>query len=96
MNIKFEWDDAKAAANYKKHKVTFLEASTIFGSMPFEVFHDPDHSIEEDRFIAIGCSSQGRTLLVVHMENSSGKVVRIISARKATKKEINAVFKEFL
>jgi len=96
MNIKFEWDDAKAAANYKKHKVTFLEASTIFCSMPFEVFYDPDHSIEEDRFIAIGCSSQGRTLLVVHMENSSGKVVRIISARKATKKEMNAAFKEVL
>jgi uncharacterized DUF497 family protein len=64
--------------------------------MPFEVFHDPDHSIEEDRFIAIGCSSHGRTLLVVHLENLSGTVVRIISARKATKKEINAAFKEFL
>jgi len=68
----------------------------FFAPCPFEVFYDPDHSIEEDRFIAIGCSSQGRTLLVVHMENSSGKVVRIISARKATKKEMNAAFKEVL
>ena len=92
MNIKFEWDSDKSVANFKKHKVTFEEASTIFGSFPFEIFHDPDKSIGEDRFIAMGCSNRGRTLLVVHCENSNGTVVRIISARKATKKETKDVF----
>lgn len=92
MNIKFEWDTEKSAANYKKHKVTFEEASTIFGSFPFEIFHDPDNSMGEDRFIAMGYSNQGRMLLVVHCENPHGTVVRIISARKATKKETRDVF----
>jgi uncharacterized DUF497 family protein len=92
MNVKFEWDAAKSIENYKKHKVTFEEASTIFGSFPFEIFHDPDNSAGEDRFIAMGCSSRGRTLLVVHCENSNGTLIRIISARKATKKETNDVF----
>ena len=92
MNIKFEWDPAKSVANYQKHKVTFEEAAKIFGSFPFEIFHDPDNSLGEDRFVAMGCSSGGRTLLVVHCANSSGTVVRIISARKATKKETKDVF----
>jgi uncharacterized DUF497 family protein len=92
MNIKFEWDSAKSVANYKKHKVTFEDATTIFGSFPFEIFHDPDNSLGEDRFIAMGCSRRGRTLLVVHCENSTGTMVRIISARKATKKETKDVF----
>jgi uncharacterized DUF497 family protein len=92
MTIKFELDPGKASANFKKHKVTFEEAASIFGSFPFEIFHDPDHSSAEDRFIAIGSSFHGRILLVVHCENISGTIIRIISGRKATKKEIKDVF----
>ena len=92
MSINFEWDPAKSIANYQKHKVTFEEAATIFGSFPFEIFHDPDNSLAEERFIAMGWSNRGRTLLVVHCENSNGTIIRIISARKATKKETKDVF----
>jgi len=72
--------------------VTFEEAWTIFDSFPFYIFYDPDHSITEERFIAIGSSNRGRTLLVVHCENNSGTIIRIISARKATKKERDDAF----
>jgi uncharacterized DUF497 family protein len=92
MAINFEWDAEKASSNYKKHKVTFEEASTIFHSFPFYIFYDPDHSITEERFIAIGSSNRGRALLVVHCENKSGTIIRIISARKATKKERDDAF----
>jgi len=94
MNVKFEWDSVKAQANQKKHKVTFEEAATVFRSFPLQIFHDPDNSQDEDRFIAVGSSYRGRTLLVVHCENSTGTVIRIISARRATKKETNDIFGE--
>ena len=89
---KFEWDDSKNRLNRKKHGVDFEEASTIFTSFPLEIFYDPDHSIEEARYIAAGISSRHRILLVVHCENLSGSTIRIISARKATKKEARDIF----
>jgi uncharacterized DUF497 family protein len=81
----FEWDDRKAAANLLKHKVSFLEATTIFDD-PFVVV-EPDltHSVEERREIAIGFSVKERVLLVVYAE--PGECIRLISARRATPEE---------
>ena len=88
----FEWDSAKAAANIRKHGVSFEEASTVFSNFPLEIFNDPEHSKKEDRYIAVGFSDRARVLLVVHCENTSGTIIRIISARKATRKEQRTVF----
>ena len=85
--VKFEWDEEKERLNKHKHRITFGEAATIFLNTPLQVFFDPDHSDSEDRFIAIGISLHSRTLVVIHCESQSGTVVRIISARKATKRE---------
>lgn len=87
MIIKFIWDENKNKLNIKKHGISFEEAKTIFFNFPLEVFYDPEHSEDEDRYIAFGHSNQDRFLLVVHMENKNGTQIRIISARKATKKE---------
>lgn len=92
MKIKFEWDEDKNTINQKKHAVSFEEAATIFANFPFEVFFDPENSADEDRYIAVGFSNRKRVLLVVHCENSKGTLVRIISARKATKKEQRSIF----
>ncbi len=94
MNVKFEWNENKNTENKKKHGVSFEEASTVFLNFPLEIFFDPDHSTDENRYIALGFSSSHRLLLVVHCENGKGTVVRIISARKATKKEQKSVFGE--
>lgn len=90
MRLVFTWDEAKNAENKRKHHVSFEEAATIFTNFPLEVFYDPDHSGHEDRYLAIGFSNRGRVLLVVHCENSSGTKIRIISARKATRREQRA------
>lgn len=92
MKVKFTWDEAKNQENIKKHGVSFREASTIFFNFPLEVFYDPDHSKSEDRYIAIGISDQERALLVVHCEDRKGMEVRIISARKATRRERKTAF----
>jgi uncharacterized DUF497 family protein len=85
MGFTFEWDDEKAKANRKKHGVSFEEASTILGD-PFSLtIHDPLHSEEEDRFVTIGESHQRRLLVVVYTER--GAKLRLISARKATRRE---------
>ena len=81
----FEWDDKKAAQNIKKHGISFEEATTVFGD-PFSItIYDPLHSKEEDRFVILGMSNKNRILVVVHTERNDR--IRIISARKATKKE---------
>ncbi len=90
--IKFEWDQSKNNESKKKHGVSFEEASTIFVGFPLEVFFDPEHSGEEERYIAVGFSNKNRSLLVVHCENSKGSIIRIISARKATKNEQKSAF----
>ena len=87
MKLRFVWDAAKDRQNQRKHGVSFAEASSIFHNLPIEVFHDPDHSNDEERYIAAGFSDRSRVLLVVHCENSTGTEIRIISARRATKKE---------
>lgn len=78
----FEWDDAKASANLRKHGVTFDEAATVFADLGNLVFHDPRHV---GRFWALGFSGAARMLVVVHVE--AGEYVRIISARKAENHE---------
>jgi uncharacterized protein len=86
MALKFEWDDAKAEINLTKHKVSFDEASTVFADPLAKLFYDPDHSSEEDREIVVGHSLLGRLLLVSFTERR-GELIRIISARIATRKE---------
>ena len=82
MGLTFEWDDAKAERNRKKHGVTFEEAATIFEDPLSLTIEDPLHSHGEERFIILGASAQGRLLVVVHTER--GERMRIISAREAT------------
>jgi uncharacterized protein len=82
----FEWDPAKAAANLRKHGVSFKEAATIFDSRVL-IKPDSEHSASEDRSKALGLSGRGRLLLVVMTHRESGDVIRIISARKATGQE---------
>ena len=83
--MKFEWDPAKAAANLRKHKVSFMEAQSVFYDDFAIQFFDDGHSDDEDRFIMLGMSSIARLLVVVHCERSRGQIVRIISARRATR-----------
>jgi hypothetical protein len=81
----FEWDTHKARKNEETHGVSFDEASTAFRDTLSLAIHDPLHSDEEDRFILIGNSARNRLLVIVHTER--GENIRIVSARKATKKE---------
>ncbi len=85
--IKFTWDEEQNIANQKKHKVSFEEARTVFYDDHARLIHDPDHSNLEDRFILLGMSYNLRLLVVVHAYRESAAVIRIISARKATKLE---------
>lgn len=83
--MQFEWDPEKTKRNYRKHKVSFEEAVTVFYDPLSATFDDPDHSVGEHRLITIGFSSRGRLLVVSHAER--GKASRIISARHATAHE---------
>lgn len=85
--MKFEWDPAKAAANARKHKVTFEVAKTVFYDEFAVQFFDEEHLSAEDRFLLLGLSSDARLLLVCHCERNDGEIIRIISARKATERE---------
>jgi len=85
--IKFEWDESKATINLKKHQISFDEAKTVFFDEFGVQFFDEDHSSNEDRFLMLGMSSSARLLIVCHCERSHGAIIRIISARKATKRE---------
>lgn len=85
--ISFEWDQAKASANLKKHGVSFEEAQTVFYDDFAIQFFDDEHSGDEERFLLLGMSTGAQLLLVCHCERESGHVIRIISARKATKRE---------
>ena len=86
--VDFEWDEHKNQVNRKKHGVWFEEAQQVFDDSNAIMFFDHDHSKNEDRFILLGLSASVRVLVVVYCERHKGKLVRIISARKATKKEI--------
>ena len=83
MSIQFEWDPKKAHANLRKHKVSFEDARSVFSDERALLIDDPDHSDEEDRFVLLGLSHSLRVLVVVHCYRAEGRVIRIISARKA-------------
>lgn len=83
--MRFEWDPRKAARNLRKHGVSFEEASSVFIDVFSATGNDPDHSFGEQRFVTFGMSSSGRLLVVAHAEQ--GDVIRIISARRATRGE---------
>jgi uncharacterized DUF497 family protein len=83
--VKFEWDSKKAAANLRRHGVSFEEATTIFGDRLARTYEDPDHLTEEPRELTFGHSSAGRALVVSHCER--GERTRIISARRMTRRE---------
>ena len=85
--LKFEWDENKNRINKSKHKVSFEEAKTVFYDEEALVINDPDHSENEERFIILGESSRANFLVVCHCYRISETVIRIISARKATKTE---------
>ena len=86
--IRFEWDENKNKRNRAKHGLWFEEAQSVFDDPSLRVFRDPEHSDEEDRFLAIGISSTARLLVVIHCYREDDSVIRLISARKATKKEV--------
>jgi uncharacterized protein len=85
--ISFEWDPAKDKVNVKKHGISFEEAQSVFYDEFAVQFFDEEHSSEEERFLMLGMSINAQLLIVCHCERSGGSVIRIISARKATRKE---------
>jgi hypothetical protein len=87
--MRFEWDENKNRTNFRKHGIWFEEAQTIWTDVASREFFDPDSSDFEDRYIRIGHSLTPKLLLVVFCERAEGEMIRIISARKATKKEAN-------
>jgi len=83
--MRFEWNALKAALNLRKHGVSFDEASSVFFDPLSATGDDPDHSLEERRFVTFGMSSSGRLLVVTHMEQDDA--IRIITARLAARTE---------
>jgi uncharacterized protein len=89
MNLNFSWDNNKNSINKKKHKISFEEAETAFYDERARIIPDPDHSQNEERFILLGMSFNINLLVVVHTFLEKTGIIRLISARKATKKENN-------
>ena len=85
--LRFSWDNRKNKINQKKHGISFEEAQTVFFDENAIEFFDPDHSESEDRFLMLGLSYRLRILVVCYCLRESDSEIRIISARKATKKE---------
>ena len=85
--MRFTWDESKARQNKQKHGVGFEEAQSVFEDREALRIYDPDHSEDEDRFLPLGMSSFLRLLVVCHCYRENDELIRIISARKATKKE---------
>lgn len=85
--MRFEWDPRKATRNLRKHGVPFDEATTVFGDTLSVTISDPDHSIDEGRFVMIGWSARSRMIVVVHVDDDVEDTVRIISARRAASQE---------
>jgi uncharacterized DUF497 family protein len=85
--MEFTWDQNKAERNLIKHSISFDEAKTVFEDLLYVDFYDPDHSEDEDRYLIVGESSQGRLLIVAYTER--GNKIRLISARETTKAERN-------
>lgn len=86
-SLRIEWDPRKAAANLRKHGVSFEEAKSAFHDENAKLIDDPDHSSDEERFILLGLSFSLRLIVVCHCYRGNDEVIRIISARKATARE---------
>jgi len=86
--LRFDWDERKNKGNRTKHGIWFEEAQSVFDDPHGRLFYDPEHSSDEDRYILLGMSSAERTLVVIHCYKRSDSIVRIISARKATRREM--------
>jgi uncharacterized DUF497 family protein len=86
-DLRFEWDPKKAAENHRKHGIAFEEAHSVFVDEHALLLDDPDHSTHDDRFVLLGLSAAMRVLVVVHGYRESEGVIRLISARKATRTE---------
>jgi len=86
INLDFEWDEAKANANFKKHRISFEHAKTVFAD-PFSITaDDPKHSVDERRFVDIGAAANGKVLVVSYTQR--GRKIRLISCRKSTRAEL--------
>lgn len=83
--MEFEWDPTKAAANLAKHNVSFEDAATVFGDPLALIVADPRHSFQEERFVLLGLSESQRLLAVMYADR--GEAIRIISARRVTRRE---------
>ena len=92
-DLRFEWDEKKNSENTRKHGVSFEEAQTVFLDENAVRFFDPDHSEDEDRFIMLGMSFKLRVLVVCHCYKENDEIIRIISARKADKRETEAYWR---
>jgi hypothetical protein len=86
-NLRFDWDARKNAANKRKHGISFEEARTVFYDDHALLIEDPDENDEEDRFVLLGISAALRMLVVCHCYREKDSLIRIISARKANRKE---------
>ena len=86
--INFEWDENKNQINKIKHGIDFEEAATVFYDDDAIMFDDPEHSIEEERFLILGVTKYANLCIVSHCYRGEDNIIRIISARKATKNEI--------
>ncbi|MEO0768588.1 MAG: BrnT family toxin [Cyanobacteria bacterium J06649_4] len=86
-DLVFEWDERKAQKNERKHGISFEEAQTAFEDENARLLYDPEHSQDEDRYILLGMSSILRVLVVCHVYRQNDELIRLISARRATKKE---------
>jgi uncharacterized protein len=91
--IQFDWDKAKDRDNLRKHGVSFEEAQTVFLDENAIRYFDPDHSEEEDRFIMLGMSFKRNVLVVCHCYRLDDAIIRLISARKATRDEARAYWR---
>jgi len=92
--IRFEWNEIKNRANLIKHKISFEEAKTVFYNENARLISDSSHSNGENRFILLGLSHNTKILVVVHTYKEQDELIRIISARKATKKENEYYFRK--
>ncbi len=92
MSIEFTWDHRKAHLNQKKHRVSFEEASTAFYDERALMITDSVHSVGEERFVLLGVSQRSRLLIVVHLYWEENEVIRLVSARLATRTESNQYF----
>ena len=93
--LEFEWDEKKNNINIKKHGISFEEAIMVFYDDDAIVFDDPDHSIEENRFLIIGMTDKDKICILSHCYRDNEDKIRIISARKAEKGEIRVYNKQF-